>query len=77
MRLVLANLDGEPGQVVVLFQPGALPVTDAAAESQVARTLAAAGVAAEVVTRLDDPNGVVLNLTGTQASQSTHSSGWM
>ena len=53
-----------PGQVVVLFQPDKVPITDAGATSQVDRTLAAAGIAADIATRLDDPNGFVLNLTG-------------
>ena len=33
-----------PGQVVVLFQPDKVPITDAGATSQVDRTLAAAGI---------------------------------
>jgi subtilisin family serine protease len=53
-----------PGQVLVLFQPDVVPITDAGATSQVDRTLAAAGVSADIQTRLDDPSGFVLALTG-------------
>jgi subtilisin family serine protease len=51
------------GQVLVLFQPGRVPLTEAGATSQVERTLAAAGVSAGIETRLEDPNGFVLTLT--------------
>jgi subtilisin family serine protease len=53
-----------PGQVLVLFQPDMVPITDAGATSQVDRTLAAAGVDAAIATRLEDPNAFVLRLNG-------------